>query len=93
MAHAPSDWVEIFRTDSTVEARRVLDTLLVPAGIAGDIRDRVNRVMPAPASQPGEIAIAVAPEDVDRAVSILREAEEDGYIDGSDAAISSPTQI
>lgn len=76
-----SDLVEVFLTDSTVEARRVLDTLLRPAGIAGAIRDRMDHALPAPASQPGTIAVAVPAAARERAVAILKEAEEDGYID------------
>ncbi len=91
--HVTDDLVEVFVTDSTVEARRVLDTLLLPAGISGDIRDRMVHAFPAPATETGAIAIAVSATDRDRAVAILKEAEEDGYIDHTDAAISGPTEL
>jgi hypothetical protein len=93
MAELTDDVVEVYRTDSTVEAHRVLDTLLAPAGIRGLIRDRMDHALPAPASQPGQLSIAVAAPDAQRAIEILKEAEEDGYIDHTDAAVSSPTEV
>jgi hypothetical protein len=75
------DFLEIYHTDSTVEAGRILEVVLIPQGIEGVIHDRTDHALPAPASQPGEVSIAVPRGQKAEAVRLLLEAREAGYLE------------
>ena len=66
-----------------IAAQRIVDTLLVPAGIEFMLHDRLNVVGPAD-SQAGGIYIAVPQEQREKAVALIQEAEENGYLDDED---------
>jgi hypothetical protein len=72
----PEDYVEVYSTDDQVEAFRLVDAVLRPAGIEAVIRDRMAHALPAPASQPGGYFIAVPAADRDRALELI-EADHD----------------
>jgi hypothetical protein len=74
---------EIYHTDSPIDALRIVDTLLRPAGVEAVIHDRMSHSFPAPSSEPGEVAIAVPAADQARAIEILAEAAADGMLDDS----------
>lgn len=76
-------YVEIYHTGSTPEALRVLDVILRPKGIAAVLHDRTSKALPAPASEPGVLSIAVPTEQRALAEKLLREAIQDGYLDPS----------
>lgn len=67
------EFVEVYRTDSPEEARRLRDVVLRPEGIEAVLHDRTDHALPAPASQSGEVSIAVPAAQADRAVEILDE--------------------
>jgi hypothetical protein len=70
---AAKDYVEIYHTDSQVEATRIADVVLRAQGVETVVHDRTDHAFPAPATQPGEFAVAVAMDDRERAVELLRE--------------------
>ena len=78
--YTPEDYTEIYHTDSTLEAERILATVLTPGGVEGVIHDRIDAALPAPASQPGEVAIAVPNDQLAEARRLLVEARDNGYI-------------
>ena len=67
------EYVEVHRSDDQGEALRIVDTVLLPAGIQAVIHDRVDHAMPAPASQPGGYFIAVPAEDKDKAIDLIED--------------------
>lgn len=75
-----SDLVEIYRADSDIAASVVMDEILGPAGIRAYRHDRRSHALPAPASMPGEIGIAVSMARADEARTLLREALRDGVL-------------
>lgn len=86
------DWVEVYHTDSILDAERILDSVLRSEGIEGVIHDRTDHALPAPASQPGTVGIAVAASDATAARELLREAAVDGVLDtGQSFAPPTPT--
>jgi hypothetical protein len=72
--------VEVFRTDSPIAAQKVLDVILMPEGIRAVLHDREARMFPG-AGKPGGVFIAVASEDRDRAIALITEAEQNGFLD------------
>jgi hypothetical protein len=78
------DFLEIYHTDSTVEAGRILEVVLRPQGVEGVLHDRMDHAMPAPTAQPGEVAIAVPADQRDQALEILKEAVENGVVSGGE---------
>ena len=84
------DWTEVYHTDSTLEAQRILDTVLRSEGIEGLIHDRTDHALPAPASQPGTVAIAVRQRDADRARQLLDQAAADGIMDDGPTVAAGP---
>ncbi len=81
--YAADELREIYHTDSSIEALRIVDTLLRPAGVEAVIHDRTSHSFPAPSSEPGQVAIAVTAADQARAIEILGEAARDGMLDDS----------
>lgn len=74
------DYVEIYHTESTTEARKILDVVLRPNGIEAVLHDRTDHAFPAPAAQPGAIFIAVPLRQREEAERLIREAKADGYL-------------
>jgi hypothetical protein len=81
----PDDYVEVFQTDSTIAAQKVLDVLLVPEGIKAVLRDRKSENFPG-AGLPGSLFIAVHRDDLERATGILDEARENGFLEVDEGA-------
>ena len=77
------DVVEVYRTDSDIVARKVVDVLLRPDGISADIHDRKDAMFPG-AGQPGSLQIAVPRKDVERARQIITEAVDNGFLDAEE---------
>jgi len=69
----PGDYVEVHRADDQAEALRIVDTVLLPAGIQAVIHDRTDHALLAPASQPGGYFIAVPEADRDRAIDLIED--------------------
>ena len=72
-AFRAEDFVEIYRTDSTTEAIRLVEVVLKPQGVEAVLHDRRDHAFPAPSSQPGEVFIAVPSSQRERAVALLDE--------------------
>jgi hypothetical protein len=75
--------IEIYRTDSDVVARQIVDVLLRGEGIEAVLLDRKVPMFPG-AGQTGGIQIGVPLKDVERAKQIIEEAEDNGYLDAGD---------
>jgi hypothetical protein len=78
--YTADDYVEVFYTHSTSEARKILDVILAPEGVEGFIHDRQDHAFPAPGTQTGAVCIAVSKVDKVKAAQLLREAQESGYL-------------
>jgi hypothetical protein len=79
----PEDFVEVYRTESPIVAQKVLDVLLVPAGIHAVVHDRKETMFPG-AGKPGAVYIAVARGEHERAVEIIDEAHENGFLEAAE---------
>ena len=75
------EMVEIFRTADALGAQTAIDEVLKPAGIEAVLLDRTQHVLPA-TSQMGSFFVAVPIDEVENATEELKEALEDGAIDG-----------
>jgi hypothetical protein len=75
--------VEVYRTDSRLVAQKVLDTLFAPESIFVAVHDRLDAMLPG-SGQPGGLYLAVERADRERAVAILTEAHQNGYLDGEE---------
>lgn len=73
-------FVEIFRIDNDIVAGLVVDEILGPAGIHAVRHDRRSHSIPAPASMPGSIGIAVTGDDAAKARALILEARKDGVL-------------
>ena len=73
-------FVEVFRIDNDIVANVVVDEILLPAGIHAVRHDRRSHSIPAPASMPGAIGIAVAGEQAAKARALILEARKDGVL-------------
>jgi hypothetical protein len=78
---AEDEMVEIFRTSDALGAQTAIDEVLKPAGIEAVLLDRTQHMLPA-ASQMGSYFVAVPIDEVENATEELKEALEDGAIDG-----------
>ncbi len=81
--HKARDFVEIYHAQSAIAAQKIVDVILAPEGIEVMLHDRVNVVAPA-SSQFGGVYIAVPSEQREKAVGLLDEARENGYLDDED---------
>jgi hypothetical protein len=66
------NWVEVYHTGSMVEAGRILAALR-GEGIPATLHDRTSHALPAPASEPGVLAIAVPERERPKAEQVIRE--------------------
>jgi hypothetical protein len=74
------DLVEVFQTDSLIAAQKVLDVILGPEGIKAVLHERRDQMFPG-AGKPGAVFIAVASADRGRAVALIEEAEQNGFLE------------
>jgi hypothetical protein len=81
-----SDFVEVYHTDSTIMAQKILDVILAPGDIDGVLHNRRSEAFPS-AAQPGGWFVAVHIDKRDEAVRLLKEALENGYIEKTDGVI------
>lgn len=79
---AEDELVEIFRTSDAMGAQTAIDEVLKPAGIEAVLLDRTQHQLPASPSMMGNYFVAVPVDEVDDATEELKEALEDGAIDG-----------
>lgn len=86
---ADDELVEVFRTADQMAAQAAIDEVLEPAGVEAVLLDRTNHQLPTPTSGAGSYFVAVPADEVDAATTALREALEDGAIDG-ELAVESP---
>jgi len=87
--HKAGEFVEIYQAESQIAAQKIVDVLLGPEGIEVMLHDRLNVVAPAPAGQAGGFFIAVPADQRERAVTILEEAKDNGYLDDEDGELIS----
>ncbi len=76
----PDDIVEIFHTDDPLAAQKIVDVVLVPEGIDATLHDRKDAVFPA-TGQPGGVYIAVPVAQREKAVGLIDEARENGFLE------------
>ncbi len=82
----PDQFVEVFHTDSVVEARKIVDVLLVPDGIEASVHDRKDLAFPG-VGQPGGFYIAVAASQREKALGLIDEARENGFLDDDEVDV------
>lgn len=87
MASTPEteDFVPVYRTDSTFAAQKIVDTLLRPEGIDTLLSDRHVTMVPAPGQE--GVLVAVAKHNRERAVTVLREAHDNGFLDAEEGEV------
>jgi hypothetical protein len=88
---ADDELVEVFRAVNKLGAQAAIDVVLQPLGIEGFVHDRMSHALPAPATMPGGYFVAVPVARVADATTALRDALNDGAIDGEvihDAALA-----
>jgi hypothetical protein len=81
------EMVEVYRCSTELEANRAIVEVLGPEAIEAYLRDRVSRALPAPDAEPGGLFIAVPDSQAARARELLREALEDGALDGDEGEV------
>jgi hypothetical protein len=79
---ADDDVVEVFRAADRMAAQAAVDEVLEPLGIEGFVHDRVSHALPAPDTMPGGYFVAVEVARAAEAADALRDAINDGAIDG-----------
>jgi hypothetical protein len=79
---AEDELVEIFRTADALAAQTAIDSVLRPAGFEPVLLDRTQHTIPASPSMMGGYFVAVPIDDVENATEELKEALEDGAVDG-----------
>ena len=91
MASKPTaeDFVEVFHTDSLVEAQKMVDVLLAPEGIEASVHDRQDMAFPG-VGQPGGFYIAVPAEHREKAIRLIDEARDGGFVDKDDVVEVDP---
>jgi hypothetical protein len=81
--HKARDFVEIYRAQSAIAAQKIVDVVLAPEGIEVMLHDRINVVGPAP-TQFGGVYIAVPEDQREKAIGLVDEARENGFLDDED---------
>jgi hypothetical protein len=74
------DLVEIFQADALISAQKIVDVVLAPGGVEAQIHDRKDRALPG-VGQPGGYFIAVPQSQREKAVGLIDEARENGFLD------------
>jgi hypothetical protein len=75
------DFVEVYHTNTTAEAQKILDVILAPQGVEGVIHDRQDHAFIAPSAQAGSVSVAVPFGSREQAILLLQEARAAGYLD------------
>lgn len=71
---------EVFQCEDPAEAQVIRDEVLAPNGITGFIHDRSTHAFPTPATQVGNLFIAVELERATEARELIQDAIESGVI-------------
>jgi len=74
------DLVEVFQTDALISAQKIVDVVLAPGGVEAQIHDRKDQALPG-VGQPGGFFIAVPQSQREKAVGLIDEARENGFLD------------
>lgn len=74
------DFVEVFQADALIAAQKIVDVVLAPGGIQAQIHDRKDQALLG-AGQPGGFFIAVPTSLREKAVGLIDEARENGFLD------------
>jgi hypothetical protein len=85
-ANDSAEYVEVFHTDSTIVAQKILDLLLVPEGVRAQLHDRKEGMFPGQ-GLPGGVYIAVVKEQEDAARELIGEALENGFLGDDEGEI------
>ena len=85
-ANESGEYVEVYHTDSTIVAQKILDVLLLPEGLRALVHDRKEQMFPGQ-GLPGGVFIAVAQEQEDAARELIAEAHENGFLDDDDGEL------
>ena len=72
--------VEVFQADSELAAQQIVDVVLGPGGVEAQIHDRKDQALPG-VGQPGGFFIAVPVSQREKAVGLIDEARENGFLD------------
>jgi hypothetical protein len=89
MPRDTEELIEVYRTTSPIVAQKILDTLFVPENIRATVHDRLDQMLPG-TGQPGGLYLAVVASDRDRAVQVLTEAHENGFLDDAEGELFQP---
>jgi hypothetical protein len=72
--------IEVFHTDSVIVARKIVDVLLGPEGVDATLHDRKDQAFPG-LGQPGGMYVAVPMGQREKALGLIDEARENGFLD------------
>jgi hypothetical protein len=75
---------EVFRAADEMGCQAAIDEVLSPNEIPAMVHNRVSHAFPAPASLPGAYFVAVPVGKATQAITLLREAIEDGALPGGE---------
>jgi hypothetical protein len=76
----PDNLVEIFHTNDLAAAQEIVVVVLQPEGIEAVVHDRKDMAFPA-SGQPGGFYIAVPGTQREKAIGLIDEARENGFLD------------
>jgi hypothetical protein len=79
------DFVEVFQADGMISAQKIVDVVLAPGGVEAQIHDRKDQALPG-IGQPGGYFIAVPESQREKAVGLIDEARENGFLDEDEVA-------
>ena len=85
-ANDSAEYVEVYHTDSTILAHKVLDVVLAPEGVRAQVHDRTQTYFPGD-GLPGQVFIAAVKEQADMARELIAEAQENGFLEEDDGEI------
>jgi hypothetical protein len=84
-----SDFVEIYHADSRIAAQKIIDVILAPEGVETMVHDRLAEHLPG-MGLPGGVYIAVPDDQREKAVGLLDEARENGFLEDEDGETIEP---
>ncbi len=82
----PEQFVEVYRTDSTIAAHKILDVILVPEGIQAQVHDRLEGMFHGQ-GLPGGVYIAVLKDQADQARGLIGEALDNGFLEQDEGEV------
>jgi hypothetical protein len=86
-----TDVVEVYRTESTIVAQKIVDVILIPDGINAVVHDRSDRAFPG-IGQPGGWFVAVPGLQREEALRLIGEAMDNGFIDDEEGELLVPEE-